>query len=158
MLLCMVNGVACMAMSMAPSADGMELRIASSSLAVVSTMRIPRDSHSAARKRGTVPENRIAFGLKTENSSRVMQTGLDEMCIRDRAIKGHATYLNVPRNTLMAKTLFAVDELTGLVTACVLVRPDRSIASLEVKSAVSYTHLAHARRLCGVVPERESGP
>ncbi|NLD42794.1 MAG: HAD family hydrolase, partial [Chloroflexi bacterium] len=50
------------------------------------------------------------------------------------AIKGHATYLNVPRNTLMAKTLFAVDELTGLVTACVLVRPDRSIASLEVKS------------------------
>lgn len=50
------------------------------------------------------------------------------------AIKGHATYLNVPRSTLMAKTLFAVDELTGLVTACVLVRPDRSIASLEVKS------------------------
>ncbi len=50
------------------------------------------------------------------------------------AIKGHATYLNVPRSTLMAKTLFAVDELTGLVTACVLVRPDRNIASLEVKS------------------------
>jgi hypothetical protein len=77
LLLCMVNGVACIAMSMAPSADGMELRIASSSLAVVSTVRIPRDSDSAARKRGTVPENRIAFGLKTERSSLVIQIGLD---------------------------------------------------------------------------------
>ncbi len=50
------------------------------------------------------------------------------------AVKGHATFLNVPRATRMAKTLFAVDELTGLVTACVLVRPDRSIASLQANS------------------------
>ncbi|MHB0858644.1 MAG: HDIG domain-containing metalloprotein [Anaerolineae bacterium] len=50
------------------------------------------------------------------------------------AIKGHATYLNVPRRTMMAKTLFAVDELTGFVVACALVRPDKSIAGLESKS------------------------
>jgi putative nucleotidyltransferase with HDIG domain len=50
------------------------------------------------------------------------------------AIKGHATYLNVPRVSLMSKTLFAVDELSGLVAACVLVQPDRNIAALQVKS------------------------
>lgn len=51
-----------------------------------------------------------------------------------RAIMGHATYTGVPRDTLMAKALFAVDELCGLVTASVLVRPDRSIMNLEAKS------------------------
>ncbi|MGI6367269.1 MAG: HDIG domain-containing metalloprotein [Anaerolineae bacterium] len=50
------------------------------------------------------------------------------------AVKGHALYLNVPRETLMAKTLFAVDELTGLVTAAALVRPSKSILDLEAKS------------------------
>jgi len=50
------------------------------------------------------------------------------------AIKGHATYLNVPRESLMARTLFAVDELTGLVTACALVRPSKSLADLKAKS------------------------
>jgi len=50
------------------------------------------------------------------------------------AVKGHATYLNVPRTSLMAKTLFAVDELTGFLVACTLVRPDKNIASLKVKS------------------------
>ena len=51
-----------------------------------------------------------------------------------RAIMGHALYTNVPRDTLMAKTLFAVDELCGLITASVYVRPDRSIHTLEVSS------------------------
>jgi putative nucleotidyltransferase with HDIG domain len=39
------------------------------------------------------------------------------------AVAGHATFLNVPRETLMAKALFAVDELSGFVTACAYVRP-----------------------------------
>jgi len=52
------------------------------------------------------------------------------------AIIGHAHYTNTPRTTLLAKTLFAVDELSGLITASVLVRPDRSIHNLEVKSVV----------------------
>jgi predicted hydrolase (HD superfamily) len=52
------------------------------------------------------------------------------------AIMGHALYSNVPRVTLMAKTLFAVDELSGLITASVLVRPDKSIALLEARSVL----------------------
>lgn len=50
------------------------------------------------------------------------------------AILGHATYSGVERTTPLARALFAVDELSGLITAAVLVRPDRSIHALEVKS------------------------
>jgi putative nucleotidyltransferase with HDIG domain len=51
-----------------------------------------------------------------------------------RAILGHATYSGVPRDSNMAKTLFAVDELCGFLVACVLVRPSKSFADLEVSS------------------------
>ncbi len=50
------------------------------------------------------------------------------------AIMGHAAYTGVARTSLMAKALFAVDELSGLVTAAVLVRPDKNIHALESKS------------------------
>ena len=50
------------------------------------------------------------------------------------AVLGHATYCNTPRDSLMAKTLFAVDELTGLITATALVKPSRSVHEVEVKS------------------------
>ena len=40
------------------------------------------------------------------------------------AVAGHATFLNVPRETKMAKTLFAVDELSGFITAVAYVRPE----------------------------------
>jgi predicted hydrolase (HD superfamily) len=50
-----------------------------------------------------------------------------------RAILGHADYSGVPRDTLLARTLFACDELAGFITACSLVRPDR-IVSLAPKS------------------------
>ena len=49
------------------------------------------------------------------------------------AILGHATYSGVPRETPMAKTLFAVDELAGFIVACAKVRPS-GIADLEPKS------------------------
>ncbi|HEX2129082.1 MAG TPA: HDIG domain-containing protein [Solirubrobacterales bacterium] len=39
------------------------------------------------------------------------------------AVAGHATFLGVPRETEMAKALFAVDELSGFIAACALVRP-----------------------------------
>jgi putative nucleotidyltransferase with HDIG domain len=39
------------------------------------------------------------------------------------AVAGHAEFLNHPRTTPMAKTLYAVDELSGFVAACALVRP-----------------------------------
>lgn len=51
-----------------------------------------------------------------------------------RAILGHASYTGVPRDTLMARALFAVDELSGFLVACALVRPSRSLGDLEVKS------------------------
>jgi predicted hydrolase (HD superfamily) len=51
-----------------------------------------------------------------------------------RAILGHATYTGVPRDSRMARALFATDELCGFLVACALVRPDRSLDNLEVKS------------------------
>ena len=51
-----------------------------------------------------------------------------------RAILGHGNYTGVPRDTRMAQTLFAVDELCGFLVACALVRPSRSFADLEVSS------------------------
>ena len=50
------------------------------------------------------------------------------------AIMGHADYTGVARETAMAKTLFAVDELTGFVTAVTLVRPNKSIFEVEPRS------------------------
>src|SRR5919205_1689972 len=49
------------------------------------------------------------------------------------AVAGHATFLGVPRETRMAKALFAVDELSGFVAACALVRPT-GIVGLTPKS------------------------
>ena len=50
-----------------------------------------------------------------------------------RAILGHADYTGVPRDTLLARGLYACDELTGFVVACALVRPN-GIWDLESKS------------------------
>lgn len=55
----------------------------------------------------------------------------EEIC---HAILSHANYANVERTTPMEKTLFAVDELAGFVTAVTLVRPDKSIHSVKVSS------------------------
>jgi len=51
-----------------------------------------------------------------------------------QAILGHGTYTGVARDTRMAKALFAVDELTGLVTATALVRPSKSIHEVDARS------------------------
>jgi putative nucleotidyltransferase with HDIG domain len=51
-----------------------------------------------------------------------------------RAIGGHAQYLNIPRDTPLARTLFAVDELCGFITAVAYVRPSRKLAEVEVSS------------------------
>ena len=50
------------------------------------------------------------------------------------AILGHGNYTGVPRESRMAKTLFAVDELTGLITATALVRPSKSLHEVDAKS------------------------
>jgi putative nucleotidyltransferase with HDIG domain len=51
-----------------------------------------------------------------------------------QAILGHANYTGVPRETLLAKALFAVDELTGLITATALVKPSRSLNEVDARS------------------------
>jgi predicted hydrolase (HD superfamily) len=67
-------------------------------------------------------------------------TGANILCGRGyserfiRAIMGHATYTGVPRDTAMARALFATDELCGFLVACALVRPTRSLDDLEVAS------------------------
>jgi putative nucleotidyltransferase with HDIG domain len=72
-------------------------------------------------------EGHPAWGVKL-----LRERGLsDDQC---RAILGHASYSGVPRDSAMAKALFAVDELCGFLVACVLVRPSRSFADLEVSS------------------------
>ena len=55
----------------------------------------------------------------------------DDVC---EAILGHADYTGVPRTSLMAKILYAVDELCGFLVACTLVRPSKSLQDLKVKS------------------------
>ncbi len=62
---------------------------------------------------------------------RLRELGVDEeIC---RAILGHAQYSGQERDTPMARSLFAVDELAGFIVACAKVRPS-GIADLEAKS------------------------
>jgi putative nucleotidyltransferase with HDIG domain len=68
----------------------------------------------------------------TEGVKILASRGLpEEAC---QAILGHAAYTGVPRTTPLARALFAVDELSGFLVACALVRPSRSLADLEVAS------------------------
>lgn len=60
------------------------------------------------------------------------QNGVPEPVIR--AILSHADHTGVPRLSLMEKTLYACDEITGLITATALVRPSRSLLDMESKS------------------------
>jgi putative nucleotidyltransferase with HDIG domain len=82
--------------------------------------RFPNDTHSATAEH---PGEGVRM-LAANGFPEPMQ----------RAILGHASYTGVPRDTPMAKALFAVDELSGFLVACALVRPSRSLADLEVSS------------------------
>ena len=82
--------------------------------------RFPNAAHSAT-------EEHPAEGVRI-----LTALGLPEAS--GRAILGHANYTGVPRDTPMAKALFAVDELCGFLVACALVRPSRSLQDLEVSS------------------------
>jgi len=82
--------------------------------------RYPNQEHSPT-------EGHPAWGVR-----QLREKGVAEpVC---RAILGHGDYTGVPRDTPMAKTLYAVDELCGFLVACALVRPSKSFSDLEVSS------------------------
>jgi putative nucleotidyltransferase with HDIG domain len=60
------------------------------------------------------------------------QRGWPEEIVQD--VLSHATYVGTPRDTLLRKALYAVDELTGLIIAVALVRPTKSIMDVKVRS------------------------
>jgi putative nucleotidyltransferase with HDIG domain len=82
--------------------------------------RWPNDSHAA-------DSEHPAEGVRILRGMNVPEDIL-------QAILGHATYTGVPRETRMARALFAVDELTGLITATALVRPSRSLNEVDLRS------------------------
>ena len=49
-------------------------------------------------------------------------------------IASHAEYLDVPRDTPIRKALFAVDEMSGFIIACALVKPDRSLSAVDART------------------------
>jgi predicted hydrolase (HD superfamily) len=51
-----------------------------------------------------------------------------------RAILSHANYSGVSRDSLLEKSLFACDEISGFISACALVKPSRKVAEVDVKS------------------------
>src|SRR5512139_3250070 len=74
-----------------------------------------------------------AQGHPVMGSTILRERGTDEAIIR--AILSHATEVTgVARETIMEKALYAVDELTGLITATALVRPSKNIADVTVSS------------------------
>jgi putative nucleotidyltransferase with HDIG domain len=82
--------------------------------------RFPNNSHSPT-------EEHPSEGVRVLRSK-----GYPEDILQ--AILGHAHYTNTPRESKMAKTLFAVDELTGLITATALVRPTKSVHEVDARS------------------------
>jgi len=67
-----------------------------------------------------------------KGSEILKQKGYDEEF--RNAILSHADYTGMPRDTLLAKTLYACDELAGFITAVAYVRPNKTIDEVEVKS------------------------
>ena len=75
------------------------------------------------------PDNHPAKGAEI-----LKEEGWPEEIIR--ALLSHSNRSGVKRENLLEKTLFAVDELTGFIVACALVRPDK-LKSLDAKAVMS---------------------
>lgn len=71
-------------------------------------------------------------GHPTKGAEILRERGVDEAIVLD--IVSHGIDTGVPRDTLVRKVLFAVDELTGFIIAVALVRPSRSLNDLKAKS------------------------
>ncbi|HEX6547293.1 MAG TPA: HDIG domain-containing protein [Candidatus Dormibacteraeota bacterium] len=60
------------------------------------------------------------------------QMGWPDDYLRD--IASHADHLHVERDTNLRRSLYAVDEMTGFIIACALVKPDRSLGSVDART------------------------
>jgi histidinol-phosphate aminotransferase len=76
---------------------------------------------------GPTPEQHPARGL-----AMLRERGWPEDMLED--IASHAEYLHVPRDRPARKALYAVDELCGFLIACALVKPDRSLSAVDVRT------------------------
>jgi predicted hydrolase (HD superfamily) len=76
---------------------------------------------------GPTPEQHPTRGM-----AMLRERGWPEDLLQD--IASHAEYLNVPRDTPIRKTLYAVDEMCGFVIACALVKPDRSLSAVDART------------------------
>ena len=92
----------------------------------VETWRITGLLHDMDYEKHPTPEEHPFVGTKE-----LRERGYPKEVIE--AILGHATYSGVPRETRLAKTLFAVDELAGFITAVAYVRPTK-LEGMKVRS------------------------
>ena len=76
---------------------------------------------------GPTPELHPGRGI-----AMLRERGWPEDVLQD--IASHAEYLNVPRDTPIRKTLYAVDEICGFLIACALVKPDRSLSAVDART------------------------
>lgn len=76
---------------------------------------------------GPTPEQHPTRGI-----AMLRERGWPEDILAD--VASHAEYLDVPRDTAIRKTLYAVDELCGFIIACALVKPDRSLSAVDART------------------------
>ena len=73
------------------------------------------------------PEEHPMFGARI-----LRERGVPEAVVR--AVLSHGDHIDVPRETLMEKYVYAVDELSGFITAVALVRPNKSLSEVDVRA------------------------
>ena len=73
------------------------------------------------------PEEHPMFGARL-----LRERGVPEELVR--AVLSHGDHIDAPRETLMEKYVYAVDELSGFITAVALVRPNKSLSEVDVRA------------------------
>ncbi len=79
-----------------------------------------------------------------EGADWLREAGMDEELVE--AVRAHNDRHGLPRNTPLAKALYATDPLTGLIVAAALIHPDKKLSSLDVEFIMNrYAEPAFAR-------------